>query len=83
MWRETSFSSLDAVVQDVIASPFDGPSGRPLVLSQPASGGELHESTLARIQVRSSYCRARRAVSLHAVGLLASPAVPPPVRRLR
>jgi len=50
MWRETSFSSLDAVVQDVIASPFDGPSGRPLVLSQPASGGELHESTLARIQ---------------------------------
>ena len=55
MWRETSFTTLDAVVQDVIASPFDGPSGRPLVLSEPASGGELHPSTLARIQVRLPY----------------------------
>lgn len=52
MWRETSFNDLDSVVQDVITSPFDGPSGLPLVLAHPASGGQIHPSTQARINAQ-------------------------------
>ena len=39
-------------VQDVITSPFDGPSGLPLVLAHPASGGQIHPSTQARINAQ-------------------------------
>lgn len=52
-WRQTTFDNLDAVIQDVFANPFDGPSGLPLILKDPASGGTLHPSSVPRLRAEA------------------------------